>query len=316
MLKSGQIFKITKAITKNKPFTVFHSITFKCNKKCSYCGLWKLKRDEMNTNEIKSAMDFFSENGVVFWSFTGGEPLLRNDIGELIKYAKSKRMVVSMTTNGILVKEKIKDLVGLNSISFSIDSIKEVNDGIRGKGFNKILEGIKEAKDMGLNVSITAVLHNQSIKHINCFLGFIKKTGIPVVFQPVYKDRYTPKSLDELNEKQFAIAIDEIKKFKTENRDLVINSMASLDWFTKILKKEAKWRCYAGRYFCWMFPDGKVSSCWFREEESVDTYNINRIKSPKQDCVCSMFCNVRLNQIMSIKPEEIINSLKRFRGVF
>ena len=69
----------------NKPRSVNFCITYRCNNRCSYCNLHSFKTKEMKTNEIKQILNLFKKIGVRRIGFTGGEPLLREDIGDLIK---------------------------------------------------------------------------------------------------------------------------------------------------------------------------------------------------------------------------------------
>jgi len=111
-----KIIKLTKDITLAKilkhciPLKVTHNITYRCNLNCSFCLLKKRlnKPDspEMDTSQIKRMMREFKQIGTKFWLFSGGEPLLREDLGELISYAKDKMdFHCGISTNGTLLPE-------------------------------------------------------------------------------------------------------------------------------------------------------------------------------------------------------------------
>ncbi len=75
---------------KKTPLEVMYRITTRCNLRCKYCGIWRQKPKEMNTEQIKTAIKEFADAGTINWAFTGGEPLLRRDLGELINFANDK----------------------------------------------------------------------------------------------------------------------------------------------------------------------------------------------------------------------------------
>ncbi|HOK41437.1 MAG TPA: hypothetical protein PLD27_10420 [bacterium] len=89
---------ILKAILGNKiPLKVTQYITFNCNFNCAYCGRKNIKSFELTTDEMKKYIDEFKKIGTMFWSFNGGECLLRNDLGVLRDYVKQKGMNVILT---------------------------------------------------------------------------------------------------------------------------------------------------------------------------------------------------------------------------
>ena len=109
------------------------AVNERCNLRCIYCmpekGINLLRKDQyLSEVEIKRIISIFSQIGVSKVRFTGGEPLLREDIIELIRYAKNQCKIdqVHLTTNGILLNNYIEQLssVGLSGINISLDSLK------------------------------------------------------------------------------------------------------------------------------------------------------------------------------------------------
>lgn len=126
----------------------------------------KLKHEEiLSMEEIYELTKIFVELGINKIRFTGGEPLVRRGVVDLIgKIAKLKGVKdLSMTTNGILLKDNILDLkdAGLNRLNISLDSLKEerYKQLTRGGNLTKVIEGIKEAQRVGLTpIKINTVL--------------------------------------------------------------------------------------------------------------------------------------------------------------
>ena len=73
----------SKLLKKSSPLTVGWSLTNRCNHECKYCGIPNVKSNELTTEQIFSIIDELSELGTKIIQFTGGEPLLRDDIGKI-----------------------------------------------------------------------------------------------------------------------------------------------------------------------------------------------------------------------------------------
>jgi MoaA/NifB/PqqE/SkfB family radical SAM enzyme len=122
-----------------------------CNLRCEMCNCWRGIYDykkTLDTEGAKKVIDILKENGVSILSLTGGEPLMRKDILEIIDYACRKLDFVRLQTNGVLLNEKIIEALitsGLDSIWLSIDGIGKTHDTIRGKEgtFKQIERNIK-----------------------------------------------------------------------------------------------------------------------------------------------------------------------------
>ena len=142
------------------------SVTDKCNLKCFYChaeGCSSSSR-EMTAREIGEIVGVATEFGVRKIKLTGGEPLLRRDIVEIVSEAAgSKIQEISMTTNGTLLADLAEELAaaGLTRVNISLDTLDESTyEWITGeKLLREVLEGIDAALDVGLTpVKLNMVL--------------------------------------------------------------------------------------------------------------------------------------------------------------
>ncbi len=115
-------------------------VTMGCNAKCKHCytnGGRKLE-NEYSKEEIFSIIDNLSNLNISQMFFTGGEPFLRRDIVDILKYADSKGIDILISTNGTILKEEtIEEIkhIKFRQFQVSIDGIGEVHDRNRGKGF-------------------------------------------------------------------------------------------------------------------------------------------------------------------------------------
>jgi MoaA/NifB/PqqE/SkfB family radical SAM enzyme len=67
---------------------VLWSITFRCNLRCQYCAAFEVRRDELGTDEVLAGLDTLRAIGARWVTSGGGEPLVRKDIGEIVRHAR------------------------------------------------------------------------------------------------------------------------------------------------------------------------------------------------------------------------------------
>ena len=162
------------------------SVTDRCNLRCKYCmpakGIRLAGREELLTyEEILKAVKIFGDLGIRKLRLTGGEPLLRDDILELVSGLSELKDIedISITTNGILLERYLERLYrsGISSINISLDSLdgKSYRQITRGGDVEKVIRAINKAVGIGIkrvkvNVVLSSVLKTEDIE------GFIKWT--------------------------------------------------------------------------------------------------------------------------------------------
>lgn len=133
----------------NSPQKISFNITKKCNLKCRHCfsDAGNPDPNELTTKELFKLIDQMKDAGSFSITIGGGEPLLRNDLFEVIKYARDNFISVSLVTNGLLINKEIAqrlDALNLDTITVSIDGLKKNHDYIRGEGnFRKTINNIR-----------------------------------------------------------------------------------------------------------------------------------------------------------------------------
>lgn len=170
------------------------SLTDKCNLRCTYCRpsvhYGVNKQDELLTyEEITKLVEMTARLGVTKVRLTGGEPLLRSDISDLVKMISEIDEIndISITTNGIFLKthaQKLKE-AGLNRINISIDSLnKNTFKDITGGELKDVLEGIEAAAVAGLKpIKLNTVLLKGINDHeVADIIDFSEERGLIVRF--------------------------------------------------------------------------------------------------------------------------------------
>lgn len=150
------------------------SVTDRCNFRCTYCMPEEifhhdypyLTKDRLlSFTEISLLIDIFAELGVKKVRITGGEPLLRKNLTDLIAMISAKSMIedVAMTTNGSLLSKYAQDLksAGLHRVTVSLDSLDEHTfRKLNGEkcDVSTVLRGIEAAREAGLSVKVNMLV--------------------------------------------------------------------------------------------------------------------------------------------------------------
>ena len=131
------------------PVLAGHKLLYRCNLQCKMCPFWR-RGDEVLlglADEIR-IMDALARAGVSFLGFEGGEPLLRRDIGEILREGHA-RFHTSLVTNGWLLEHRLPEIAEhLDLLFVSLDGIGETHDRLRGvaRSFDRAVGGIRAAR--------------------------------------------------------------------------------------------------------------------------------------------------------------------------
>lgn len=183
---------------KSVPMTVMIALTYRCQCGCVHCSASELQKDkpELSTQEIKNIIAAARELGVPKIGFTGGEPLLRADLPELVACAAGHGLSVSIDTNGILLSEKTAAALkeaGISNINVSLDSAdRKRHDRLRkSEGcFDAALAGVRHCAALGIPAVVSTYITDKAISE-GRLAGLIETAreagaaGVRVLF-PVY----------------------------------------------------------------------------------------------------------------------------------
>lgn len=168
------------------------SVTDRCNLRCGYCmpkGIKNIPMSEILTfEEIERACEAAADLGIKYIRLTGGEPLVRLGIEKLVAMIRSIKKIesITMTTNGILLKEKLPELVkaGLDGVNVSLDTL-DADKYKNITGFDmldKALGGIDAALEAGIKVKINTVVLKENIDDCFDIIKMAEKLPIDVRF--------------------------------------------------------------------------------------------------------------------------------------
>lgn len=268
MINFKNLTKVVVNIIKVKlgyriPLKVTQYITYKCNLACKFCGRRNINTPEMSTEQIKNCLREFKEIGTMFWSFNGGEPLLRQDIGELIDYSKKLDLKCSITTNGILIPLKINQIKNLDLVTISIDGPEQIHDQIRGKGnFSKTIKSLEILRKNNIKIYISSVLNKTNLDYLDDIWKISEEHDAYLEFSPItiHKEGKNEETVNYFPEKEkFQRAINWLISEKKRGRKIAnsfnyLNQLKRYPSFPMI-------DCWASHLFCSVTPDGFVVPC-------------------------------------------------------
>lgn len=167
------------------PFHMVWIATDLCNARCAHCSSNSstISPDELSTEEACNLMDQFADVGVVDLAISGGEPLMRPDIFEIIHYAVSQNISVGVGSNGAnLSWQKAQRLfeTGITRFQVSLDGFASVHDVLRRWPglFDKVIRTIHIANEAGLKTHVCCTINRLNWHALERFTEFVSKLGI------------------------------------------------------------------------------------------------------------------------------------------
>ena len=315
------------------PLGLFFEITYNCNLKCSHCYTSSNSREaskELTTGEIFSLIDDSAEEGVFVISIGGGEPFLRKDLYEILKYGSNKEIEMIPVTNRLFINEKSIEklkLTGIKQIVVSLDGANpETYKEIRGVNlFHKVVNSIKMLTDAGFRVFINCVVTKVNLHEIEEMIKLAKSLNVRAIrfIRLTLFGRANENKklwLETEDYMYFVKKLMELSKQYSSQKFNVLKDEAFLGLFDSIsIKKRISWLddkyrgCPAARSFLFIDPYGNVYPCGYLELEEFFISNLrknnlkdiwrNKIQSKTLDLFRKMaklndYCESCKNKIM------------------
>ena len=260
--------KIIKAkVFKRKiPLKVTYHITYRCNLSCPFCNRRTMDAPaEMNTIQVKEMMREFRGMGACFWVFNGGEPLLREDLPELIDYAKDLGLHCSIVTNGVLLAEKLEKVPRFRKLDFvqvSLQGPKEIHEKMCGYGtYDRIIEGLNLLKRLRIRTNILTLISGYNIEYFDGLIKLVAQYRMTIAFQPIIiqqsynLEQYFPER------ERYAEAVNSLIRRKRAGAHI----SSSFEYLKMLRDYQADipngMPCYASRLYCNVTPGGYLVPC-------------------------------------------------------
>lgn len=266
-------------------------LTNRCNLQCKMCTIWT-DRDKatLTLDQVKTVIDAITP-GLCYISFSGGEPLLVDNIVDIISYSSKKIPYVHLVTNGFMMNKNLAvDLAkaGLTEISVSLDGDKAWHNELRNsnRSYDAAVNAIECLKRYAPEITIVAnsVIFPDKLDQIRKAVEITKKLNIQHKVQPVNKHFLFDNNIAapykiNFNGTDISIFSQLIDDLKRNPR--IINSNAYLAmipyYFTNVLYcPMIKKRCLIPRFYLELSPYGRLSPCMiatgWKGLVDIDTY--------------------------------------------
>jgi MoaA/NifB/PqqE/SkfB family radical SAM enzyme len=257
------------------PLVVSYNVTRSCNLKCSHCYINATTdqqlQDELTTEESKRLIDQIAEVSRPLLILSGGEPLLRNDIYELVQYGAQKGLRMGLGSNGTLIDraaaKKLSE-VGIKTVSISLDShIPAQHDEFRGVlgAWDKAINAIKVLRENDVLVQVNTTLTQENYDQIDAIMTLAEQIGVENyhLFFLVPTGRgakiedISPQMYEDMITNTFA---------KTHRHKLNVRPSCAPQFMRIAAGMGLDMRqwirgCVAGQYYCRIYSNGDVTPC-------------------------------------------------------
>jgi len=278
--RKGEV--VPKRASERRPIVVWN-ITRACNLRCVHCyndsGASKA-RNELSTDEAKVILDDLAQFGVPSVLFSGGEPLMRSDLFELIGYAGQRGLRTVISTNGTLITAEVAENIkqqGVSYVGISLDGVGQVNDTFRGitGAFDRAVQGIKNCQDVGVRVGLRLTLTARNVQDLEGLFDFLEAEDIEraCFYHLVPSGRGQTIADEDLTHAQSREAVETIlattKLFKEAGRKTDIltvdNHVDGVYLYLKLLKEERGRAANVWKLLTWngggMYSSGVGIAC-------------------------------------------------------
>ena len=267
----------------------------------------------MSTDDIKKGFNVLRDLGVIEIVLSGGNPMLRDDVGEIIEYA-SKLFITTIYDNGSIAPKKIDQLRKADFVSISLDTLDEKKfDYIRGvKGaWANAMNAIETLSNEGIRVGVSPTISQLNLHEILNFTRYFTDQGIPVWYCLYAYDYPTENPLFgigrkadefEITDKETAAKVcDGLVQMKKDRQGVFITKQ-TLDALKQFfLTGQRTWKCKALQSFLMVDSLGRVAGCHRQEPissvlELKDVWDSSRLeelrKQYNQCTQCTYLCYI------------------------
>lgn len=265
------------------PQIVFLEATRRCNCRCQMCDIWRLHDDgraDLSMEEILRFLDDAQRHSLRLLNIYGGEPLLREDVADLVRACSDRGISTSLTTNGLLLDEggvAALDRAGLGVLQVSLDStVAEEHDELRGLPgvFDRAVRGLSHARRLAprMVTAINFTLNRRNLDRLPEMPGFAEAHGVSLV-KVLPMHAVAPQNVlgkqneallfqDREDTDRLKDAVSRLKE-KIRPSPVHFTSMTYLDTipYQHLPDPQLPPRCYAARLTCEVLHNGDVLDC-------------------------------------------------------
>jgi MoaA/NifB/PqqE/SkfB family radical SAM enzyme len=255
---------------RRRPVLVHFEVTLRCNARCGFCDYWKTPAESRH-DELRSYADAARYFNPMLVTFTGGEPLLRRDLEDLVAAVDAAvrlKYVTLITHGGMLTAERALALrdAGINQFSISLDYLDGRHDEARGiPGLTeRIFRTVDAMRARGIdNIRFNTVIKDDNLGELLPIVERAAALGCGVNFS-VYTDAKNGNARHVVGKPLHAELDDAVARlldYKRRRRGVITNSDAYLELVPRYVRGELTEPCRAGERTIHVDPQGRVKRC-------------------------------------------------------
>ncbi|MFQ5791818.1 MAG: radical SAM protein [Acidobacteriota bacterium] len=326
---------------KSRPLWVNFDVTRNCPSRCLYCSSWGENEKDLTTDQVRHILGQLKKLGAVYLGVSGGEPLLRWDLVQLIGHAKKLGFIVGINTSGMIHSEKLfSDLMdaGLNALCFSIDGASaETHERVRERNpWKTVVKSVelavrlREQKRSPIRISTSTVISRSNVDELREISSLRRKLGADRNnFQPAWQQGpidgfYEKYGFGRADRPLLERIRDLLKTLPNGNLPGYYDLLP--DFYTDY-ERVKRLECFAGRAFVYVDHEGTLFPCnQFMEplgslltdeaEEIFKRLQVREMirKAAVQQCPgCTFVCNMERNVMLSFvtRPSKLIGVFRK-----
>ena len=284
---------------------VIISITSRCNARCRMCDIPAKRSDELSGFIWERLIKDAAELGARTVVFSGGEPLLREDIFKLISCVRANRMQACVTSNGYFLSDEVAAKLasaGACVVNISVEGPRDIHEQLRGRdSFDKALSALQNLKKHNIESTIATVISRYNYRHLTDVVELAREYGVTTIkFQPfsgifLESDRKTKEFLLPASAAEELSAVMKRVSELCDGYGITANPRGYLERVPFYLTKkitQPQHICAALKFSCPIDPGGSVYPCWVTADKD------NRIGNIQEESLLSLWGSERRNSII------------------
>ncbi len=302
---------VLKRLRDEKPFHCSLYVTDRCNLSCGYCTEFDNTRPHPDLDSIIRRIDKIADLGVMKLSLSGGEPLLHPEIEQIIRHAKSRRLNVSLSTNGILLTKDMLfrlERAGLDLLQISLD--RKTPSRMTQKALDTLPLSPEVLGKSDIKIHISGVICQNTIEEAEKVLDFGLSHDIPTEVRLMHGDQSGQTRIASSRIKDGLRLIGLQRKLKRQGKRIHSSAMLLSYQKNRLLGKDMPWTCLAGYKIFFVSTEGHFWPCsLLKTNRKIEDITLQDLKAYKRvkECQpsCGIYCSIS-NSIFFQSPFRFI----------
>lgn len=293
---------------------------------------------ELSTDEVKQSVDILSEMHVVDLVFTGGNPLLRDDIEEILKYAQPKFPLVTIYDNGSMIEKKLSALQYVDKVCISLSTLDpELQSSLCGvpSALEIALNSLDLLEENNISSAVSILVSNANLSEAPSIIKYFGLRGIPVNLS-LYDSLSLPDSSVKIGKENSSLQLTNEKLLdfifnlrSLKERFKIYVDFKTIECLENLFSKNIRnWECQALSSFFTINEQGYVSGCHVMPpachildlKELWETERLEQLRSQYHKCEkCTYLCYItysNLRKIRDLIEYTLDYTLKRYKNIF